>query len=113
MVPPGIPDFLTRRRFVEPGPCVLSGRAWSGGDEVVRVEVSPDGGRTWRDATLEEPLSPFAWRGWHLEWDAQPGEHELFSRATDATGARQPLEPDWNIGGYANNAVQRIPVIVH
>ena len=112
MVPPGIPDFLTRKRFLESGPCVLSGRAWSGGGEVVRVEVSPDGGRTWSDAALEQPLSPFAWRGWNFEWDAQPGEHELSSRATDATGASQPLEPVWNLGGYANNAVQRISVVV-
>jgi len=112
MVPPGIPDFLTRKRFLESGPCVLSGRAWSGGGEVVRVEVSPDGGRTWSDAALEQPLSPFAWRGWNFGWDAQPGEHELSSRATDATGASQPLEPAWNLGGYANNAVQRISVVV-
>lgn len=112
MVPPGIPDFLTRKRFLESGPYVLSGRAWSGGGEVVRVEVSPDGGRTWSDAALEQPLSPFAWRGWNFGWDAEPGEHELSSRATDATGASQPLEPVWNLGGYANNAVQRISVVV-
>lgn len=112
MVPPGIPDFLTRKRFLESGPCVLLGRAWSGGGEVVRVEVSPDGGRTWSDAALEQPLSPFAWRGWNFGWDAQPGEHELSSRATDATGASQPLEPAWNLGGYANNAAQRISVVV-
>jgi len=36
----------------------------------------------------------------------------LCCRATDATGATQPLEPPWNVGGYANNAVQRISALV-
>src|SRR5215204_3297079 len=42
-VPPGIPDFLTRERFVEAGRCVLQGRAWSGWAPIERVEVSVDG----------------------------------------------------------------------
>ncbi|MDQ4018644.1 MAG: sulfite oxidase, partial [Actinomycetota bacterium] len=50
MVPPGIPDFHTRRRYVPPGPCTLDGRAWSGFASIVRVEVSGDGGATWEDA---------------------------------------------------------------
>jgi sulfane dehydrogenase subunit SoxC len=112
MVPPGIPDFLTRDRFLGPGPCRLTGRAWSGWGPISRVEVSPDGGRTWVDAELEEPVSDFAWRGWSYEWDAEPGEHELSCRATDAAGNTQPVVPDWNLEGYCNNAVQRVRVVV-
>lgn len=112
MVPPGIPDFLSRTRFVEPGPCRLEGRAWSGWAPVERVEVSVDCGATWADATLEKPLSEFAWRGWSYEWDAEPGEHELCCRATDAIGNSQPLAPPWNLDGYGNNAVQRVRVVV-
>ena len=41
-----------------------------------------------------------------------PGEHVLCCRATDETGDAQPLEPEWNLGGYENNAVQRVPVLV-
>ena len=67
---------------------------------------------TWADAALEAPLGEYAWRGWHYAWDARPGEHELCCRATDAAGNTQPLEPEWNVGGYANNAVQRVPVTV-
>ena len=37
------------------------------------------------------------------------GEHELCCRAREAAGNEQPLEPSWNLGGYANNAVQCIP----
>ncbi len=113
MIPPGIPDFLTRRRLVDPGLCLLEGRAWSGLAPVVAVEVSGDGGATWLGATVGEPLSPWAWAGWRAQWEPPgPGEYELICRARDAAGNEQPLEPVWNVGGYANNAVQRVPVTV-
>jgi sulfane dehydrogenase subunit SoxC len=113
MVPPGIPEFLTRARVLRPGEHVLEGRAWSGEAEVAGVEVSTDGGATWADAELEpEALGRWAWRRWRFRWDAPPGEHELCCRARDAAGNVQPLEPPWNLGGYANNAVQRVPVSV-
>jgi DMSO/TMAO reductase YedYZ molybdopterin-dependent catalytic subunit len=112
LVPPGIPEFATRVRFVDAGPCVIEGRAWSGLGRIERVEVSTDGGVTWHDATLDEPISDFAWRGWRYEWDAQPGERELCCRATDAAGNTQPLEPTWNLEGYCNNAIQRVAVTV-
>jgi DMSO/TMAO reductase YedYZ molybdopterin-dependent catalytic subunit len=110
LVPPGIPDFLSRERHVRAGRVVLQGRAWSGHAPVERVEVSSNGGATWADAELDEPVGPYAWRGFSFAWDAAPGEHELCSRATDATGNTQPLEPAWNYGGFCNNAVQRVRV---
>jgi sulfane dehydrogenase subunit SoxC len=112
MVPPGIPDFLTRRRFLAPGPVRLGGRAWSGWGRIERVEVSVDGGASWRPAQLGEPPGAAAWAPWWLDWDAPPGDHELCTRAHDATGRSQPDAPPWNLGGYANNAVQRVPVTV-
>ena len=112
LAPPGIPDFLSRSRFVAAGPCPLEGRAWSGWAPVERVEVSVDGGTHWADAELDEPLDEYAWRGWRYEWDARPGEYDLSCRATDAVGNVQPLVPEWNLGGYCNNAVQRVHVTV-
>jgi DMSO/TMAO reductase YedYZ molybdopterin-dependent catalytic subunit len=112
MVPPGIPDFATRDRFVDAGPVRLEGRAWSGWAPIASVEVGVDGGATWADAELGPATDPWAWRGWTFDWDAQPGEHVLCCRATDATGDTQPLAPDWNLGGYENNAVQRVAVTV-
>jgi DMSO/TMAO reductase YedYZ molybdopterin-dependent catalytic subunit len=110
MVPPGIPDFLSRERYVEPGPVSLEGRAWSGHGEITRVEVAVDG--AWHDAELGQPVGEHAWRGWRFEWDARQGEHELACRATDSAGNVQPLEGTWNHGGYCNNAVQRVRVKV-
>jgi sulfane dehydrogenase subunit SoxC len=112
MVPPGVPDFLTRERHLEPGPVTLTGRAWSGRGPIERVEVSTDGGAGFAAAELDDPLGEAAWRGWRFDWDPTPGEYVLCSRATDAAGNRQPHEPPWNLKGYANNAVERIKVVV-
>ncbi|TLM84056.1 sulfite oxidase [Pseudarthrobacter sp. NamE2] len=110
MVPPGVPDFFTRRRILNPGPVLLQGRAWSGKGAVTGVEVGIDD--TWVPAQLEKPAGGFAWRKWTLPWIAEPGEHVLSCRATDATGATQPLEQNWNYQGMGNNMVQRINVTV-
>jgi len=113
MVPPGVPDFMTRRRIVDVGRCVLEGRAWSGGDRVVAVEVSTDGGSSWAGAELAQPPGPYAWAAWRFDWDAgTPGDYTLCCRARNDAGETQSLEPEWNLGGYANNAVQRVPVTI-
>jgi DMSO/TMAO reductase YedYZ molybdopterin-dependent catalytic subunit len=112
LVPPGIPDFLSRGRFVESGPCVLEGRAWSGTPPVVGVEVSADGGESWADAELGPAGGPFAWQGWTFTWNAEPGEHVLCCRATDTAGRTQPAEPEWNYDGFCNNVIQRVRVTV-
>jgi sulfane dehydrogenase subunit SoxC len=114
LAPPGWPDFMTRERFVRRGPVLLSGRAWSGRAAVTRVEVSTDGGNSWEVADLgpADPAHPFAWRAWSFAWAAEPGAVELLTRATDAEGATQPVEADWNRQGMANNLVQRVPVTV-
>ena len=113
MVPPGIPEFLSRSRVVEAGPCEIVGRAWSGAAEIAGVEVSSDGGETWARAELDDAaLGRWAWRSGRFAWDAEPGEHELCCRARDSAGNEQPLTPSWNLGGYVNNAVQRVRVTV-
>jgi len=113
MVPPGIPEFPSRARIVPAGECLIEGRAWSGEAEIADVEVSTDGGETWAEAELAlRSDGRWAWRGWQFVWDAKPGEHELCCRARDVAGNEQPLEAQWNLGGYANNAVQRVAVTV-
>jgi DMSO/TMAO reductase YedYZ molybdopterin-dependent catalytic subunit len=111
VVPPGFPDFMTRRRVVDAGPVPLFGRAWSGRAPVSEASVSVDGGYTWTQASLGPAGSRFAWRSWTFTWDAVPGEYTLCVRAADAEGA-QPVDQPWNLGGMANNMVQRVPVTV-
>ncbi len=112
-IPPGIPDFFTRRRFIDAGRCLLEGRAWSGWGPIERVEVSVDGGGSWSDAELGAQLGERAWRGWSFDWDAStPGDYVVSSRATDAAGNVQPVDPPWNLKGFANNEVERVRVTV-
>jgi len=113
MQPPGIPDFFTRDRVVDMGPCRLTGRVWSGGAAIDGVEVSVDGEVTWTDAALGPPdLGPWAWRSWEFDWTpSAPGEHRLACRAR-AGGSDAPNRPAWNLGGYANPAPQRVNVTV-
>jgi DMSO/TMAO reductase YedYZ molybdopterin-dependent catalytic subunit len=113
MVPPGIPEFMTRSRHVDSGPSLIAGRAWSGRGGIALVEFSADGGRTWVPARLGEPPSPHAWYPWSITWEPPgAGTYELCCRATDSAGSRQPLDAPWNVGGYANNSVQRVTVTV-
>lgn len=110
MIPPGIPDFYSRARFVEPGPTTVVGRAWSGDAPIRRVEVGVDG--AWSPARLEPAIGEFAWRKWTFDWAAAAGDHELACRATDEAGNVQPLEQPWNYQGMGNNIVQTVRVTV-
>lgn len=111
MSPPGVPDFFTRRRFVEAGRIPVQGRAWSGSGPIEKVEVAVDGG-DWQPAELGSSVGEHAWLSWSFEWEATAGDHVLSCRATDATGDTQPLEEVWNYQGMGNNAVQRVEVTV-
>jgi sulfane dehydrogenase subunit SoxC len=112
MIPPGFPEFFTRNRTLDAGPVPVSGRAWSGFGRIARVELSTDGGVTWRDTSLGEQPTPDGWVAWSTEWVAESGEHELVVRATDDGGNTQPMEAVWNYHGFQNNGVQRVPVLV-
>jgi DMSO/TMAO reductase YedYZ molybdopterin-dependent catalytic subunit len=112
LIPPGFPDFMSRTRVVRPGVVALEGRAWSGRAPVTGVEVSWDEGRSWYAADLDRGGGHrWAWRPWRFDWAATPGHHVLSARATDAEGHTQPLDQPWNRGGFANNLVQRVPVL--
>jgi sulfane dehydrogenase subunit SoxC len=112
MIPPGFPDFFSRARTVEAGSVELRGRAWSGRADVVRVDVSSDGGASWTRAVLGPKPPPNVWVSWSFAWEATPGEHALAVRATDSQGNTQPTDEPWNHHGLANNMVQRVAVTV-
>lgn len=91
----------------------IRGFAWTGEGHVTKVEVSTDGGRNWRDATLLGDPVPNVWREWQLLWQGfQPGHYILMARATDSSGGTQPGSIPWNFRGYANNSVHTIAVEV-
>ena len=112
MKPPGIPDFMTRGRLVDAGNLAVTGRAWAGRLGISGVEFSEDGGESWSQTQLSEPVSAFAWREWTFLWAARPGRHTLCVRATDSQGNTQPVEQPWNYQGMGNNMVHRLEVLV-
>jgi DMSO/TMAO reductase YedYZ molybdopterin-dependent catalytic subunit len=92
---------------------VVRGVAWTGSGRVMRVELSDDGGTTWHLATLRGTPRPYTWRRWQAAWSpTRSGPATLQARATDSSGAKQPLEPAWNALGYANNASVPLPVFI-
>ena len=91
-------------------PSVVRGYAWSGHGPIARVEVSTDGGATWRGAELAAPVAAAAWREFRIEWTPNAGTFELLARGTDATGETQGLQNVRNPLGYANNAAQPVRV---
>jgi sulfite oxidase len=100
---------------VPAGPLEVRGYAFAGGRrEVERVDISLDGGRSWRQAELGEDMGVWAWRLWRIEVDLEPGEREIVVRAWDSAAGTQPEDPagSWNPKGYANNAWGRVRVEV-
>ena len=90
-----------------------SGYAVAGADEITRVDVSADGGRSWHVATIEaHGGGRWAWRFWHAVLPLAPGPHELVVRAWDAADRTQPETPGetWNFKGYLSTAWHRVPV---
>lgn len=87
------------------GPTVITGVAFGGTHAVQKVEVSVDGGRTWRTARFVGPeLGKYAWRQFALPVTLPAGTHVIASRATDASGQVQPEQRLENTGGYNNNS---------
>jgi sulfane dehydrogenase subunit SoxC len=78
------------QRLPGPGFYEITGLAWSGRGRIRRVEVSTDGGRTWRPATLQEPVLARAHTRFGLPWRWDGRDAVLQSRCTDETGYVQP-----------------------
>jgi len=88
---------------VAAGNLPIHGVAFGGLHAVAKVEVSLDGGKSWRQARFIGPdLGRYAWRQFVMEMRIDPGRHLLASRATDTGGNVQPQERSENAGGYNN-----------
>lgn len=89
----------------------ISGLAWSGAGKIRRAEVSVDGGASWRDAVLQEPVLSKSLTRFRLSWQWNGERAQLQSRATDEKGNVQPTRAAW-LAQYApgqrfhNNMIQ-------
>jgi hypothetical protein len=100
-------------RLVHGAPCALEGVSFDGGDGIARVEISVDGGTTWRDSALDPELGRYSLRRWRASWTpSQAGPATLMARATSGSGETQRAAPIWNRGGYMRNVYEPCPVAV-
>jgi DMSO/TMAO reductase YedYZ molybdopterin-dependent catalytic subunit len=92
----------------------VHGAAWACDAEITKVELSTDGGVTWKDAKLLGESKPNAWRLWEFNWQTplSPGTQTLIARATDSRGLTQPVNRDPDRGTYMINHLLPIEVEV-
>jgi sulfane dehydrogenase subunit SoxC len=94
-----------------PGLYEVTGLAWSGLGKIRRVEVSADGGRSWAEAALNEPVLSKSFTRFRMPWQWNGGPAVLMSRAVDETGAVQPTRASLvaergERANYHNNGIQ-------
>ena len=92
------------------GPRRIHGYAHSPSAPISRVEWSIDSGQTWNEATLSGSQPDHSWVRFEFQWDADPGEHTIMTRATDAAGNTQPDRVPFNEKGYLFNQPVAHPV---
>jgi sulfite dehydrogenase len=101
-------ERVTRGRKVE-----VSGWAWDNGSGIEAVEISMDGGQSWRPAKLGENLGRFAWRGFSWPIDtSQAGTRSVAVRAKSRNGAQQSHKLIPNPAGYHHNLIQALTLEV-
>jgi len=86
------------------------GVAFAGDRGISKVEVSTDGGVTWKSASIKDPLSNYTWVLWTTGFTPSqgPGNYKIVVRAADKTGRVQTAEvrppfPNGNTGYHMIN----------
>ncbi|MGT2478961.1 molybdopterin-dependent oxidoreductase (plasmid) [Methylobacterium oryzae CBMB20] len=92
-------------------PQPVRGIAFGGDSGVAVVDLSLDGGRTWRSTTLGRDEGTYSFRQWQTTVTLQGrGAHGLMARCTNTGGAVQPMRRVWNPGGYLTNQVETLDI---
>jgi sulfane dehydrogenase subunit SoxC len=111
----GVKSVITRPSvgMTMPGPGLheIAGLAWSGAGKIKKVDVSLDGGKSWREAVLQDPIFSKSLTRFRLPWQWNGAPVQLQSRAVDDKGNVQPTRASW-LAEYApeqryhNNTIQ-------
>ena len=99
------------KRIASPGFVEITGIAWSGRGKIARIDVSVDGGKNWRTATLQDPVLTRALTRFRMPWQWDGRAAVIQSRAVDETGYEQPtlaalIAERGDNSFYHNNAIQ-------
>ena len=109
---------LARRRLRDMSvpvgrPVTLKGIAFDGGYGIQEVQISVDGGATWRRTDLGGDLGRYSCREWSSSWaPSQAGPARVMVRAFNRIGESQGREPLWNPAGYLRNVIEHVDLQV-
>jgi sulfite dehydrogenase (cytochrome) subunit A len=96
---------------LQPGQQTIRGIAFTNGERLRTVEVSSNGGNTWRSATLGPNYGNYSFRQWEAPFTPERGRtYVLACRATAVNGDTQTTVPVWNTGGYLRNVIETYKV---
>jgi DMSO/TMAO reductase YedYZ molybdopterin-dependent catalytic subunit len=91
----------------------IRGLAWDGGYGIRSVDISVDGGATWREAELGKDLGRFAFRGFRFAFTpARAGKYQVVAKATNTAGQTQVDRLIFNPPGYLNNVMRPLTIDV-
>jgi hypothetical protein len=97
------PDALTPVR----------GISFGGDCGVAQVELSADGGRSWRKTELGRDEGAYSFRQWSTQVTTpKSGKVMLDVRCTNAKGEVQPSSPNWNGGGFMRSVIERVELTI-
>ena len=92
----------------------ITGLAWSGGGVVKKVDVSTDGGKTWKEAKLQGPVVPKAHTRFTFDWAWNGEEAVIMSRCTDELGDVQPSRAElYRNWGFSEEESQKPNRAIH
>ena len=113
MLPRSFITNLKSGQSVRAGAVTLArGIAFGGDAGVARVELSSDGGKTWRVATLGKDEGKYGFRQWQARFTLPAkGSYTLMVRCTNGNGEAQPDRPNWNPAGFMRNVIEATPVV--
>lgn len=95
------------------GSRLIEGLAWAGPEAVAAVELSCDGGESWKRAELVGSPQRYTWIHWRVEWaPPRPGVYRLFARAISRSGEIQPSRHNPLHGGYHINFSRPLEISV-
>jgi sulfite dehydrogenase (cytochrome) subunit A len=92
-------------------PVTVRGIAFDGGYGIAEVQLSTDGGASWRRVQLAPDLGRYSFREWSASWTPPgPGDYRLMVRAFNRIGESQSAEALWNPAGYLRNVIEHVDV---
>ena len=83
-----------------------------GGNKIDAVNVSIDGGKKWKKATIRNEQFDFCWNLWSVDFDVDQSVTQILVRAQDTSGGFMPFRVPWNAKGYLQNSWFRSKLIV-